>query len=149
MCPAMDNPTSCRICTPIQFLDPKNMSAAQVHCKLCMAVFGQNVMNERTARWWCRLCKALIKWSVKNGASWFQNFYVKFHKCHIILYEIIRVRLGYHTFYNGWVQKMLTGAHKMQRMVSALTFFKVIPHRWQWISQLHCTRYRWWNGGFL
>jgi hypothetical protein len=39
-----------------------------------------------------------------------------------ILYEINTVRLGCHKFCARWVPKMLTGAHKMQRMASALTF---------------------------
>jgi hypothetical protein len=39
-----------------------------------------------------------------------------------LLYEIIMIKLGYHKFCARWVLKMLTGAHKMQRMVLALTF---------------------------
>jgi hypothetical protein len=39
------------------------------------------------------------------------------------LYEIIRVRLGCHKFYQTWIPKILTGAHKTQRMTSDLTFF--------------------------
>jgi hypothetical protein len=37
-------------------------------------------------------------------------------------YEIITVWLGYHKFCARWVPKMLMGAHKLQRMTSALTF---------------------------
>jgi hypothetical protein len=40
----------------------------------------------------------------------------------IVLYEIITVRLEYNKFRASWVLKMLTGAHKTQRMASALTF---------------------------
>jgi hypothetical protein len=40
-----------------------------------------------------------------------------------VLYEIITVRLGYHKFCARWVPKMITGAHKTQRVASALTFF--------------------------
>jgi hypothetical protein len=58
-------------------------------------------------------------------------------------------RVGYHKFCANWVPKMLTGAHKTQRMASALSFFRLIPQRWQWISQLHCTNNRWWNLGFI
>jgi hypothetical protein len=39
-----------------------------------------------------------------------------------VLYEIITVRPSYHKFCARWDPKMLTGAHKMQRMASALTF---------------------------
>jgi hypothetical protein len=39
-----------------------------------------------------------------------------------VLYKIITVRLGYHKFCPRWVLKMHTGAHKTQRMASALTF---------------------------
>jgi hypothetical protein len=41
---------------------------------------------------------------------------------HIVLYEIITVRLGYRKFCIRWVPKMLMGAHKMKKMASALTF---------------------------
>jgi hypothetical protein len=45
-------------------------------------------------------------------------------------YGIIAVRLGYrHKVCTRWVPKMLTGAHKMQRVALALTFFRVIPQR--------------------
>jgi hypothetical protein len=43
---------------------------------------------------------------------------------HIVLCEIITVRLGYHKFCTRWVPEVLTGAHKMQRMASALTFLE-------------------------
>jgi hypothetical protein len=39
-----------------------------------------------------------------------------------VLYDIITVRLGYHKFCASWVLKMLMGAHKTQRVASALTF---------------------------
>jgi hypothetical protein len=42
----------------------------------------------------------------------------------ILLYEIITVRLGHHKFCTRWVLKILMGAHKMQRMASALTFLE-------------------------
>jgi hypothetical protein len=35
--------------------------------------------------------------------------------------EIIKVSIGYHKFSARWILKMLTGAHKTQRMASALT----------------------------
>jgi hypothetical protein len=41
-----------------------------------------------------------------------------------VLYQIIVVRLDYHKFSTRLVPKMLTGAHKMQRMASALTFLE-------------------------
>jgi hypothetical protein len=41
-----------------------------------------------------------------------------------VLYKIIAVRLGYLKFYARWVLKMLTGAHKKQRIASALTFLE-------------------------
>jgi hypothetical protein len=41
-----------------------------------------------------------------------------------VLCEIITVRVGYHRYCTRWVPKMLTGAHKMQRMASALTFLE-------------------------
>jgi hypothetical protein len=51
---------------------------------------------------------------------------------HIVLYDIIRVRLGYHKFCTRWVPKMLTGAHKTQRMALAFVdIFKAIPQKWQ------------------
>jgi hypothetical protein len=41
---------------------------------------------------------------------------------HTVLYNIITVRLGCRKFCATWVPKMLMGAHKTQRMASALTF---------------------------
>jgi hypothetical protein len=41
-----------------------------------------------------------------------------------LFYEIIRVTLGYHKFFVSWIQKLLTDAHKMQRLASALTFLE-------------------------
>jgi hypothetical protein len=61
----------------------------------------------------------------------------------IVLYEIIIVRIGHHNFCAGFVPKMLMGAHKTQRMASALSFFTAIPHRWRWISQSLNTNNRW------
>jgi hypothetical protein len=46
-----------------------------------------------------------------------------------ILYVIIIVMLGYFKVCARWVPKMLTGAHKTQRMASALIFFRTIPQR--------------------
>jgi hypothetical protein len=40
-----------------------------------------------------------------------------------VLYEIITVRLGCHKFCARWVPKMLTGAHKTQKMASAFVDF--------------------------
>jgi hypothetical protein len=40
---------------------------------------------------------------------------------HTVLYEIITVRLGSHKFCARWVPKMVTGAHKIQRIAMALT----------------------------
>jgi hypothetical protein len=39
-------------------------------------------------------------------------------------YEIITVKLGYHKLCARWLLKMLTGAHKTQRMASAFTFLE-------------------------
>jgi hypothetical protein len=52
MCPAIDNPASCKIRAVICFLHAKIMGAVE----LC-AVYGQNVMNEGTAR----RCRILTK----------------------------------------------------------------------------------------
>jgi hypothetical protein len=41
-----------------------------------------------------------------------------------VLYMSITVRLGCQKFCVRWVLKMLTGAHKMQRMALALTFLE-------------------------
>jgi hypothetical protein len=43
---------------------------------------------------------------------------------HIIMYENISVRLVYHKFCSKWVMKVLTDAHKMQRMASVLTLLE-------------------------
>jgi hypothetical protein len=56
MCPTIDNPVGCEICTVINFLHAKNMCAEEFHCELC-TVKGQNVMSEGTVRQWCRIFK--------------------------------------------------------------------------------------------
>jgi hypothetical protein len=58
---------------------------------------------------------------VKDGTSQFQDFHVNFHKFHTVFSMRL---LGYHKFCARWVPDMLIGAHKMQRMASALTYFE-------------------------
>jgi hypothetical protein len=41
-----------------------------------------------------------------------------------VLYEITIVRVRYHEFCAKWVPKRLAGAHKTQRMASALAFLE-------------------------
>jgi hypothetical protein len=90
MCPATDDPASCKIHTVIGFLH------AEIHHELC-AVYGRNVMSKGTTRQWCRMVKdgqTNIKDEVrsgppfvvsddqkyvKDGTSQFQNFRVNFH----------------------------------------------------------------------
>jgi hypothetical protein len=71
------------------------------------------------------LFKVLTKQFVKDGASQFQNFpYKSSQISRTVLYEIITVRLSYHhKLCARWVLKMLTGAHKTQRMASYLVVF--------------------------
>jgi hypothetical protein len=57
MWPAIDNPASCEIRSPVRFLHAKITSAAEIHCELCTAVYGQNVMREETVRQWRRTFK--------------------------------------------------------------------------------------------
>jgi hypothetical protein len=45
MCPVIDTPTSCKICTVIRFHQDKNMSAAEIHHAL-FAVYSQNIVSE-------------------------------------------------------------------------------------------------------
>jgi hypothetical protein len=45
MCPAIDNPISCKIQAVIHVLHAKNMSAAEIHHELHV-VYSQNVKNE-------------------------------------------------------------------------------------------------------
>jgi hypothetical protein len=56
MCSAIDNVSSCEICTIIHVLDARNMSSLEIHCELC-AVYGQNVMNAGFIKQWCRMLK--------------------------------------------------------------------------------------------
>jgi hypothetical protein len=117
------------------------MSAAEIHCELC-AVYGQNVMSEGTVRQWCRMIKdgrtnvhdeqrsgqpyVMSDQLVQSERRRFTILEVSYelpHISHTLLYDIIVVRLGYHKFCTRWNPKMLTGAHKTQRMVSALNFY--------------------------
>jgi predicted transcriptional regulator len=56
VCPAVDNPASCEICTVICFLHTKNVNAMEIYCELCV-VYSQNVKSEETVRQWCRMFK--------------------------------------------------------------------------------------------
>jgi hypothetical protein len=49
MCPAIDNPASCKIRTVIRFLHAKNMSAVETHCELC-TIYSQNAMGKGTVK---------------------------------------------------------------------------------------------------
>jgi hypothetical protein len=51
MCPAIGNPSTCKICAVICFLHTENMSAVEIYLELCV-VYGQNVMSEGTIRQW-------------------------------------------------------------------------------------------------
>jgi hypothetical protein len=55
ICPAIENPSSCKIHAVARFLHGKNMSAAEIHRELYVVVRGQNVMSEGTVRQWCRM----------------------------------------------------------------------------------------------
>jgi hypothetical protein len=56
LCPAIDNPASCKIRPDIRFLHTKSMSAVEIHRQLC-AIYGRNVMSEGTTRQWCIMFK--------------------------------------------------------------------------------------------
>jgi hypothetical protein len=97
--------------------------------------------------WWsCLKCWPKKLW--KTGLCNFRIFMWISAISRTLLYDIITVRLCYHKFCTRWVLKMLMGAHKTQKMASALVL-SVIPQRWQWISQSHHTSIRWWNMGFI
>jgi hypothetical protein len=118
-----------------------------------MRVESLNVMSEGTVRqcveyskmgerWPCWKCSRKNLW--KTGLHNFRTvlwisttFTYSYH------------RLGYHKFWARQVPKMLMGAHKTQRMDSALTFFRAIPQRWRWIFQPYSTINRRWNLGFI
>jgi hypothetical protein len=77
------------------------------------------------------LVQSVDKKIVKDGASQFQNFPFKSSQIsRTVLHEIIPVRLGYdRKFCARWVPKMLTGAHKTQRMASAFVDFLERCHK--------------------
>jgi transposase len=135
MCPAIDNPTSCKIIAVICFLHKKNTSAAEIHCELCVVVYDQNVMSKETVRHWCRMFKdgqTNVHDEERSGQpsvvndDLVQNFDQKLCErqsftmyerlCEFpqisstVLYEFTTVRPGYHQFYARWVLKMLTRA---------------------------------------
>jgi transposase len=116
MCPATDNPTSCKIRAVIHFLHAKNMSAAEINRELCM-LYGQKVMSEGTVRQWCRMFRdgqTNIHNEEQSGRpsvvsddlvqSEKRCFTISEPSCEFpqisltLLYEIITFWLGYHTF---------------------------------------------------
>jgi hypothetical protein len=56
MCPAIDNPVSCKIRAVIRFLHAENMSVAKIHREICV-VYGQNMEHERSVTRCCRMFK--------------------------------------------------------------------------------------------
>jgi hypothetical protein len=129
------------------------MNAAEIHCEL-YTVYGQNVMSEGTVRrcrmfkdgrtnvhneersgWLCVMSNDLVQ-SVDQQICEQWRFTISELSCEFpqilctVLCEIITFTLDYHKFCARWVLKMLMGAHKMQRMASALTFFGAILQKW-------------------
>jgi hypothetical protein len=148
MCAAINNSTSCEVRTVIWFLHAKQMSAADIHRKLCV-VYGPNIMSEGPVRQWCRmfrngrtnvhddersgqpsvvnddLVQTVNKKIIENWHFTISELSFEFpHISRTILCKIVTHKLGYHKFCARWVPKMLTDAHKMQRMASALTFLE-------------------------
>jgi hypothetical protein len=64
--------------------------------------------------------KNLWKMALHNFRT-FMYISTNFMHC---LYEIITVRIGYHKFCSRCILKILTGAHKTQRMAYTLTFLE-------------------------
>jgi hypothetical protein len=114
-------------------------------------VYGQNVMSEGTVRQWCKMFKDgrtdvhneegsgqpsvlsddLVqsvdkkKKNCKRLRFTVSELWCEFpHFSCTVLYEIITVTLGCHKFCTRWVSKVLTGAHKTQRIALALTFLE-------------------------
>jgi hypothetical protein len=103
MCPAIDNPASCKLSIVIHFLHTKSINAVEIRRELC-SDYGQNAISEGTVREWCRmftngwtdvhdeeltgrpsavyndLVQSVDQQFVKDSASQFQIFHVNFHK---------------------------------------------------------------------
>jgi hypothetical protein len=118
------------------------MSAVEIHRELCTAVYSH-------VRQWCRMLKdgrtkvhdeEQSGWQIVASDDLVQNVDQKIcERRHFtiselsrefprisrtLLCEISTVRLGCHKLCTRWVLKVLTGAHKMQRMASALNFLE-------------------------
>jgi hypothetical protein len=154
MCPAIDNPATCKICAVICFFHAKNRSAVEIHYESCV-VYRQNVMHEETVRQWCRMFKDgqtnvhdeqqsgqpsvvsdNLVWSVDQKICERWPFTISELLCEFpyisctVLYHIITVRLGYHKCCSRWVPKMLTGAHKLRRMALVFVDFLERCHKY-------------------
>jgi hypothetical protein len=67
---------------------------------------------------------------MEDGATQFENFYVNFHKFHSLFYmRLSQLGWAITCFVQGEFERMLTGAHKMQRMALALTFLLEQYHK--------------------
>jgi hypothetical protein len=137
------------------------MSDTEIHREL-YAVYSQNVISEENVRQCYRMFKdgrsnvhdeersgrpAICSewWSCSK--CWPENLRKTVHhnsRAFVwisTIYDIITVRLGCHKFYARCVLKMLTRAHKTQRMASAFVdFFRAISQRWRWIYHSHRTK---------
>jgi hypothetical protein len=112
------------------------MSAAEIHRELC-AVYSLTALSEGTVRQWCSVQRDdeqifMMKSKVVGQPavasddlvlSERRRFTISERSCQFpqisrtVLCEIFTARLGYHKFCARWVPKILTGAHKRQRVV--------------------------------
>lgn len=134
MCPVTGNPTICKIHCYLLFLCQK-LECYRNPPWIC-PVYRQNATSEETIRYGAECLKMARRTNVQDEQTGLQSLVsdslvqseISEVRCEFpqisrtILCNTITVTLGCHKFFTKWIPKMLTGAHKMQIMASALTF---------------------------
>lgn len=146
MAAVIQNPAKCEVRSVIRFLNAKGQNAADIHRELC-AIYGPTVMSEGKVRQWCRefregrsnvhddersgrpsvqtddlvervneKVRSNRRFTITELAKKFPEVFAK------TVHRIVTDKLGYHKLCARWVPKMLTDAHKEQRMTAARDF---------------------------
>jgi hypothetical protein len=102
----------------------------EIHRELCVVYSQRYVHDEERSGQPCVVSDDLVQnVDQKICESWYfaiSELLCEFPQIsYTVMYEIVTVRLGHHTFCARWILRMLMvvhSAHRMQRMASALTF---------------------------
>lgn len=142
----INNAASCEVRSVIRFLNARGYNAAEIHRQLC-ETYGPTAMSEGKVRQWCRefregrsnvhdeersgrpsvrtddLAERVNAKVRENRRFTISDLSIEFPEVSkTTLFRIVTDTLGYRKLCARWVPKMLTSAHKDQRLKSARAF---------------------------